>query len=224
MTRGWAGGTPSPLLALLLRHSTASSLVLLDEVDKIGEGLGKAHPLAAMLLGLLEPETARRWYDTFLQTTSDLSRLVFVGTANGLTGLSRPLLSRFTMVHVPEPGLQHQAGLVRGITHELADTWGLPREVLPAPPEVVYAHNGRNAPELRRCAALPLRLGPGASGGGEDALRAGVPCACFPPSPPSMRLTASRAHPIVSSHIPPGRLGCDLPRTTWKTCSIAPRR
>jgi hypothetical protein len=151
MTRGWAGGTPSPLLTLLLRHSSASGLVLLDEVDKIGEGRGNAPSLAATLLGLLEPETAKRWYDTFLQTTCDLSRLVFVGTANGLTGLSRPLLSRFSVVHMPEPGPQHQAALVRGITHELADTWGLPREVLPVPPEEVYAHRGRNARELRRC-------------------------------------------------------------------------
>jgi hypothetical protein len=52
---------------------------------------------------------------------------------------------------MPEPGPQHQAALVRGITHELADTWGLPREVLPVPPEEVYAHRGRNARELRRC-------------------------------------------------------------------------
>lgn len=149
--RGWFGGMPSPLLTLLQRRRSASALVLLDEIDKVGQASSNAPPMHSTLLGLLERETAARWYDSFLQTTCDLSRVSFWATANGLASVPRPLLSRFTVVYMPEPGPKHREVLVRGITHELADEWGLPREVLPLAPAWVYAHAGRNARELRRC-------------------------------------------------------------------------
>lgn len=59
-TRGWAGGEPTPLLRLILQHKSASGLVLLDEIDKVGVTDSTSTPATSVLLGLLEPETAAR--------------------------------------------------------------------------------------------------------------------------------------------------------------------
>jgi hypothetical protein len=148
--RGWSGGEPSPLLNVILRHKSASALVLLDELDKTSHRTGNSTPVTSALLGLLEPESARRWHDTFLQTTCDLSKLCFWGTANGLASIPKPLLSRFTVIYMPAPRKAHMQVLVHGIVDDIAKAWGLPSDVLPLPPREVYEGVPLNARELRR--------------------------------------------------------------------------
>lgn len=148
--RGWAGGEPSPLLNLMLRHKSASALVLLDELDKTSSRTSNSKPVTSVLLGLLEPESAKRWHDTFLQATCDLSRLSFWGTANGLASIPKPLLSRFTVIYMPAPQKEHMQVLVSGIVDDISKAWGLSSGVLPLPPRRVYEGVPLNARELRR--------------------------------------------------------------------------
>lgn len=128
--RGWASGEPSPILGHMLRTRCASPLVLLDELDKARSG-STAPPLESFLLGLLEPETSRRWRDGYLQAHCDLSHVLFWGTANSLAGMSRPLLSRFEIIYVAPPGPEHVPGLVAALQAELAKEWNLPAGFLP---------------------------------------------------------------------------------------------
>lgn len=86
--RGWATGQASPLVDVMLQHTCASALVLLHEVDKVGTSSRISVPPTVALLNLLEPENAKRWYDTFLQVDCDLSKLMFWATANSLQPLS----------------------------------------------------------------------------------------------------------------------------------------
>lgn len=149
-TRGWAGGEPTPLLRLMLQHKSASGMVLLDEIDKIGSTDSTSAPATSVLLGLLEPETAARWHDGFLQTTCDFTRMTFWATANSLKTLPAPLLSRFTVLYMPEPQPEHMAVLVQGITDDIAKEWRLPLGVLPLAPRWMYEGARLNARELRR--------------------------------------------------------------------------
>ena len=149
-SRGWAGGEPTPLLRLMLQHKSASGMVLLDEIDKVGERTSNSPPAASLLLGLLEPETAARWHDGFLQTTCNFTRLTFWATANSLKSMPAPLLSRFTVLYMPEPRPEDMAVLVQGITDDIAREWRLPLEVLPLPPRSMYEGARLNARELRR--------------------------------------------------------------------------
>ncbi len=138
------------MLNLILRHKSASALVLLDELDKTSHRTSNSTPVTSALLGLLEPESARRWHDTFLQTSCDLSKLCFWATANGLAGIPKPLLSRFTLIYMPAPRKEHMHVLVHGIVDDITKAWGLPSDVLPLPPHEVYEGVPLNARELRR--------------------------------------------------------------------------
>lgn len=148
--RGWGSAQASPLLRLLLQHESASALVLLDEVDKVGENSSQAPPISCTLLSLLEPETARRWHDSFLQTACDLSRVGFWGTANSLTGMSRALLSRFAIAYMPAPSRDHLPVLVHGICRDFERQWRLPEGVLPNPPPSLMRSAGGSVRELKR--------------------------------------------------------------------------
>lgn len=149
-SRGWAGGEPTPLLRFMLQHKTASGLVLLDEIDKIAATDSTSPPATSMLLGLLEPETASRWHDGFLQTTCDFTRLSFWATANSLKQMPAPLLSRFTVLYMSEPEPEHLEALVEGITNDIAKEWRMPEGVLPLAPRSLYEGARLNARELRR--------------------------------------------------------------------------
>ncbi len=149
-SRGWAGGEPSPLLNMILRYQTASAMVLLDELDKCSSRSLNSPAVPSVLLGLLEPESAKRWRDNFLQTECDLSRLSFWATANSLGSVPRPLLSRFTVIHMPSPSDADKHVLVGGILADIEREWGLPPKVLPVPPRHVYEGVPLNARELRR--------------------------------------------------------------------------
>lgn len=147
--RGWASGEPTPIIGLLLRRRLASAFVLLDEIDKAISNHYSSPPLPSVLLGLLEPETARRWRDGYLQASCDLSGVTFWATANTLSTIPRPLLSRFEIVHVPEPGAEHLQSLADSITSELEREWNVPEGTLPRLRARHFACGQANARELR---------------------------------------------------------------------------
>ncbi|MDO8903229.1 AAA family ATPase [Hydrogenophaga sp.] len=149
-SRGWAGGEPTPLLRLMLQHKSASGLVLLDEIDKAVVTDSNSPPVTSVLLGLMEPETAARWHDGFLQTTCNFTRLSFWATANSLKTMPAALLSRFTVLYMPEPRPEDMQVLVQGITEDIAREWRLPLGVLPLAPQAMYEGARLNARELRR--------------------------------------------------------------------------
>ncbi|MCG2655771.1 MAG: AAA family ATPase [Hydrogenophaga sp.] len=144
--RGWSTGQPSVLLEPLLNSKSASSLVLLDEIEKAVDGGSKTPAAADFLLGLLEPENARNWFDSFLQTECDLSRLVFIATANSLAGLSTPLLSRVTVLDFGRPTPEDIRGVIPFALQDIAKDWELPKNVFDAvvPPVDVDVPNMRD--------------------------------------------------------------------------------
>lgn len=138
-SRGWATGEPMPILRMMLMRNTASVFVLLDEVDKAAVTQSSSPPLMSLLLGLLEPETAARYRDGFLQVSCNLSRVTFWATANSLNGIPEALRSRFEIAHMPGPGRVHMPHLARSITTEIEREWKLPQGVLPQLPDDFWA-------------------------------------------------------------------------------------
>lgn len=144
-SRGWASGQPSVLLEPLLNGKSASALVLLDEIDKAIDGERHTPPASSFLLGLLEPESARRWFDSFLQAECDLSRMVFISTANDLTWLPEALRSRFTILHFGCPSAADVRKAVPFALEDIAQDWGLPKDVFASivPPDNVRVSSMR---------------------------------------------------------------------------------
>ncbi len=147
--RGWSSGDASPLVRLLANRSSASAIVMLDELDKAHSGTRNDVPPTSALLNLLEIENAKCWYDTFLQTACDLSKLMYIATANSLSSIPKPLLSRLRIIVVSEPRESDFSGIARGALIDIAQEWGLPPTTLKHLADAVPIGAARNAREIR---------------------------------------------------------------------------
>lgn len=165
--RGWTNGEASPLLRLLAERRAAGALVMLDEIDKACSGTRNDVPPTSALLNLLEVENSRCWYDTFLQAACDLSKMMYIATANRLSSIPKPLISRMRIVHIPEPRRQDFGVIARGALMDIAREWGLPPDVFNGIAQEVPLGKARNAREIRSFAQGYLgdwsrrALGPG---------------------------------------------------------------
>jgi ATP-dependent Lon protease len=114
----------------IARTGIANPAVLVDEIDKAGTSSYNGDAKMA-LLAFLERETSARLFDPFLQVHVDCSRMHWVFTANDISGLPDPLLSRLRVFELPRPGEEALDALVSGFSAALADEFGLPRRRLP---------------------------------------------------------------------------------------------
>ena len=147
--RGWGSAQAAPLLTLLAQRQSASAFVVLDEIDKAAQYGSEGKPLSSALLTLLEPESARRWHDPFLQTECDLGKVMFWATANLLSPIAKPLLSRLRVLYMPEPRREHFGAIADGVARDIAAEWGLAPEVLPQVDCAAELERARNVREVR---------------------------------------------------------------------------
>lgn len=96
--RTYVGAMPGKLVQCLKRTQTENPLVLIDEVDKMGRGF-QGDPSAA-LLELLDPKQNANFLDHYLDVPIDLSRVLFICTANYLDSIPEPLKDRMQMVEI----------------------------------------------------------------------------------------------------------------------------
>ncbi|KAK4984881.1 ATP-dependent Lon protease pim1 [Elasticomyces elasticus] len=96
--RTYVGALPGRIIQALKKCQTENPLVLIDEVDKIGRG-HQGDPSSA-LLELLDPEQNNSFLDHYMDVPVDLSKVLFVCTANMTDTIPRPLLDRMEMIQL----------------------------------------------------------------------------------------------------------------------------
>ncbi|XP_043647170.1 lon protease homolog, mitochondrial isoform X1 [Drosophila teissieri] len=96
--RTYVGAMPGKLIQCLKKTKIENPLVLIDEVDKIGKGY-QGDPSSA-LLELLDPEQNANFLDHYLDVPVDLSRVLFICTANVIDTIPEPLRDRMELIEM----------------------------------------------------------------------------------------------------------------------------
>jgi len=97
--RTYIGALPGNIVRALKRAGTRNPVLMLDELDKLGVGY-QGDPAAA-LLEVLDPAQNSSFRDTYLDVEVDLSRVIFIGTANVLDQIPGPLRDRLEVIELP---------------------------------------------------------------------------------------------------------------------------
>ncbi len=117
--RTYIGALPGKIISALNKTKTSNPVILLDEIDKIGTDF-RGDP-ASVLLEILDPEQNKFFTDHYLDLEYDLSKVLFIATANSVDPISPPLRDRMEMISL--------SGYTEDEKTEIASHFILPKEL-----------------------------------------------------------------------------------------------
>lgn len=134
--RTYIGAMPGRIIQNIQKAGSSNPVFVLDEIDKIGNDF-RGDPASA-LLEVLDPEQNSTFHDNYLNIDYDLSKVLFIATANNISNISQPLLDRMELIDISGYIIEEKIEIARRhLIPKQLENHGLEKDAIDIPKKTI---------------------------------------------------------------------------------------